>query len=182
MLPVELVHAWDVFLIFVIPFGGGIPVGVLVGHEKGLSWPELSAIYFVSDLALAVVFELLLIGIVAWARHSQGARLWLQAMRQAFHKTLSSYGVNPGPFALVLISFGVDPMTGRTAARAARHGFVTGWMIAITGDMFFFWVLLASTLWLNGILGNGTWTAVIIMTAMFLIPYLIRRFRERQRA
>jgi hypothetical protein len=40
-------------------------------------------------------------------------------------------------------------MTGRAAAKAAGHGFLPGWAIAITGDMIYFVVLMASTLWLQ---------------------------------
>lgn len=101
-----------------------------------------------------------------------------QAFKASMLKTTSKYGVNPGPFTLILISFGVDPMTGRTAALFAGHGFVTGWILAITGDMFFFWLIMGSTLWLNSILGNGTWTAIIIMVLMFVGPGLFRRIKS----
>jgi len=47
-------------------------------------------------------------------------------------------GTGAGPFALVMIAFGVDPMTGRATALAAGHGFVTGWALAIAGDMLYF--------------------------------------------
>ena len=78
---------------------------------------------------------------------------------------------------LVMIAFGVDPMTGRAAAKAAGHGFLAGWTVAIAGDMIFFSIVAASTLCLNSVLGDGTWTAIIIMFAMMFIPPLIRRFK-----
>ncbi len=76
---------------------------------------------------------------------------------------------------LIMIAFGVDPMTGRAAALAQGHGFITGWAVAIAGDMIFFSLIMASTLWLNDYLGDGTWAAVIIMMLMLVIPPLIRR-------
>jgi len=60
------------------------------------------------------------------------------------------------------------------------HGFFAGWAIAITGDMFYFALIMVSTLWLNSILGNGTWTTIIIMAGMFILPELIKRWRERR--
>lgn len=76
-----------------------------------------------------------------------------------------------------MIAFGVDPMTGRSVARAAGHGFIMGWMFAIAGDMLYFGVLMVSTLWLNGILGDGTWTTIIILAAMMIVPWLIKKIR-----
>jgi hypothetical protein len=90
---------------------------------------------------------------------------------------MAHYGNRTGPLALVLISFGVDPMTGRAAARSAGHGFVTGWLIAITGDMFFFSLLMISTLWLNNILGDGTLTMFIILGVMIGWPYVFRKIK-----
>ena len=81
-----------------------------------------------------------------------------------------------------MISFGVDPMTGRAAALGAGYGFIGGWLIAIAGDMIFFVILMVSTLWLNSVLGDGTWAAVIIMAVMFGVPMLWRWFRARSKS
>jgi low temperature requirement protein LtrA len=48
-------------------------------------------------------------------------------------------------------------------------------MLAILGDMLFFALLMASTLWLHGILGDGTWATVAIMVVMIGVPYVIKR-------
>ncbi len=83
-----------------------------------------------------------------------------------------------GPLALITVAFGVDPMTGRAVAAAVGHGFILGWMFAIAGDMIYFGLIMASTLWLNNILGDGTWTTVIILVLMMVVPSLIPRFRQ----
>ena len=57
--------------------------------------------------------------------------------------------------------------------------FVTGWLIAICGDMIYFLILMISTLWLNSILGDGTLTMIIILVAMIALPSIIRRVRGR---
>lgn len=170
---------FEVFSLFIIPVGGGIPAGVLLAKSKGLPIPLTMALYFVSDVLLACVFEPLMLLLLHLGKKSQGFTRFVDAVKGTMNQSIMRYGVNPGPFTLVLISFGVDPMTGRVAAHAAGHRFITGWLIAITGDMIFFSVIMASTLWLNSILGDGTWTAVIILAFMFVVPPLIRKLRQK---
>jgi hypothetical protein len=167
--------AWEVFVLFSIPIGGGIPAGVLLARSRGIDWQVMLILYFISDVLLALLFEPLVL-LVNWAgKRSRALAKALEALRKSTNKTISKYGV--GPFSLITISFGIDPMTGRTAALAAGHGFISGWTLAILGDMLFFTLLMGSTLWLNNILGDGTWTAVIIMVAMVVVPALVRRLR-----
>ena len=81
-----------------------------------------------------------------------------------------------GPLGLILVSFSVDPMTGRAAAAAAGHGFVPGWALAITGDMFYFAMLMVSTLWLDDVLGNERWTIGLMLLVTLFLPTLLRRW------
>ncbi len=173
----SLTNAWDVFLLFVIPIGGGIPAGVVLAQSKGIGWMSMLLLYFVSDILLAFLFEPLMMLFIYGSKRSKFLANLGDAIKKSTSRTISGYGSKPGPFLLVTIAFGVDPMTGRAAAMAAGHGFISGWAIAILGDMFFFGVVMASTIWLNNILGDGTWAAVIIMVAMMVIPSLVRRFR-----
>ena len=170
---------YDVFLLFLIPIGGGIPAGVILAQSRSIHWPTIMALYFVSDVVLALIFEPVVL-LLRWAgtRYPHIARL-NAAIKASTHLMISKYQVSAGPIALILLAFGVDPMTGRTAALAVGHGFIVGWLLAIIGDMIFFTAIMASTLWLNNILGDGTWTAVIIMVAMLVIPALVRYLRKR---
>ncbi len=177
----ELSNAWQVLRIFILPIGAGIPGGVLRAKELGYSWPMMTALYFLSDLLLALVFEPVMLLVIAISKRSERVARFRQVLRLSMERTTRDYGTRLGPFALVMIAFGVDPMTGRAAAAANGHGFLSGWMLAIMGDMIFFSILMISTLWLNSILGDGTWTTLIILALMFIIPPLVRRFRERNR-
>lgn len=168
------------FLLFTIPIGGGIPAGVVLAQSRGVGWIAMSVLYFFSDIVLACVFEPVMKAILHATKDSPFMIRFREKMKENTAKTIASFGAKPGPFMLILIAFGVDPMTGRAAALAQGHGFITGWIIAITGDMIFFGVVMASTLWLNSVLGDGTWTAIIIMVLMLGIPALIRRFRKPQ--
>lgn len=168
----------DVFLLFAIPVGGGIPAGVLLAKSRNVDWLTMTALYFVSDVLLAILFEPLMMAFVWIARHIKFLARLQEALKQSTHRTIAGYGASPGPFMLVMIAFGVDPMTGRAAAMAAGHGFLAGWAIAILGDMFFFGIIAISTLCLDNILGDGTWTAIIIMVAMLAVPALVKRFKK----
>ena len=175
----HLTHLWEVFMLFTIPVGGGIPAGVILADGYGITPATMAVLYFFSDIALAIVFEPIMRGFALLSRHSQLLTRFSESLKKSTARTMSNYGTKPGPFLLIMIAFGVDPMTGRAAALAHGHGFITGWAIAITGDMIFFTLIMASTLWLNNYLGDGTWTAVIIMTLMLSVPPLIRLIRRR---
>jgi hypothetical protein len=172
--------SWGVLWLFLIPFGGGIPSGVLFGQSHGVGWPLLEVLYFVSDVILACLFEPAMILFLRAARRRPRLAHATEAMRVAVLRTTELYGTTGGPFTLILIAFGLDPMTGRAAAAAAGHGFVAGWTFAIAGDMIYFTFIMASTLWLNSILGDGRVTTAAILVLMFVAPLLIRRWKERR--
>ena len=170
--------AWDVLVLFLIPIGGGIPGGVLLGKSRNIGWQELAAIYFVSDVILACVFEPVMLGVIHAGKRSQFIAKFIEAMRTSTKLTVARYGTKLSPLALIGISFGVDPMTGRAVAAAAGHGFITGWLLAIVGDMFYFALIMASTLWLGSVLGDGTAATVVILVLMMVVPLLIRKGRQ----
>ena len=174
----KLVDWWDVLLLYLIPVGGGIPAGVVLAKNRGLEWPIMMLLYFISDVILACVFDPL-----TWFFVWLGKKvLWLgrfnQLLKASTERSVARYKHYTNPFYLIMVSFGVDPMTGRAAALAVGHGFLTGWAIAIAGDMIFFTVIMASTLWLNSLLGDGTWAVMMIMLFMFFGPALVRRVRS----
>lgn len=171
-------HFWKVLILFLVPIGGGIPAGVLLGRSYGMAWPIMMFLYFISDVILACLFEPIMYLFMRIGKNIPFVVRFSEAFKVMVKKTTENFGNSTGPFALILIAFGMDPMTGRAAAIAAGHGFVSGWMIAIAGDMIYFTLLMASTLWLNNIIGDGTTTTLIIFALMMLIPFLIRRFRN----
>ncbi len=178
--PYTLTHLWEVLLLFLIPIGGGIPAGVLLAQKFNFYWPVMMLLYFISDLILACAFEPMLILFIRIARNVPRLARFSELFKEALKKTTAIYGNSSGVFALIMIAFGVDPMTGRAVAVAAGHGFIAGWMIAIAGDMLYFTLLMVSTIWLNGLLGDGTWTMMIILACMMIIPLLIRKFKSNK--
>ena len=172
-----------VLLLFLLPVGGGIPAGVLLAQSKGLPWTLTAGLYFASDVALALAFEPLLRGLVALARRVPFLARFREAMKEAMARSTTAFGApGAGPVALVMIAFGADPMTGRSAALAAGHGFLAGWAFAIAGDMLYFAVVALATLRLNAWLKHPEATVWIILGAMFILPMLVRRIRQGRRA
>jgi len=174
-------NAWEVLVLFLIPVGGGIPAGVLLARSRNIVWPEMMFLYFISDVILACLFEPLMLAAISLGKHSHFLSKVAESLKAWTKKTATQYGASVGPFALIMIAFGADPMTGRTAALGAGHGFVTGWALAIAGDMLYFTVLMVSTLWLSQVLGDGTMVTLIILVGMMVVPILVRKIRDKLR-
>jgi hypothetical protein len=171
-----------VLLLFLIPIGGGIPAGVLLAQAKGLAWTTTAALYLLSDLILAVAFEPVLRVLLWLASKSAFLTRVGAAMREATARTLAPYaGTVTGPLGLVLVAFGVDPMTGRAAALAAGYGPFLGWAFAIMGDMLYYAVVALATLKLHALVGNPEVAVAGVLLAMMLVPVLVRRVRGRIR-
>ncbi len=166
-----------VLTLFLIPVGGGIPAGVLLASRSGLTWPVTAAIYFVSDVILALVFEPILL-LLAWiGRHVPVIARAGAAAAGAMERTAARH-IGAGPFTLVLVAFGIDPMTGRAAALASGHGFVVGWAIAIAGDMLYYAVIAFTTLQLRAYIDNPDLVMVVVLVAMIAVPMVVRRVRR----
>lgn len=171
----------SVLKLFIIPVGGGIPAGVLLASAKGLAWPIVTALYLVSDIFLALAFEPVLRLLAAIMGRIPLLARFGAALKAATARSAAHFGgTGAGPVSLIMISFGVDPMTGRATALAAGHGFIAGWAFAIAGDMLYFGVIALSTLRLNAYIRDPNTTMLIILGAMFGVPYLVRYFRSAQ--
>src|SRR5919198_3507251 len=163
--------AWGAFLLFLFPIGGGIPTGVLVARAGGVSPPITALLYFFSDVIMAFPTEPMLI-FLRWLgkRVPPIGRLGARLARFTGQTGLRDGGKR-GPLGLILVSLTLDPTAGRAAAAAAGHGFVPGWTIAIIGDMIYFVLLMASTLWVSSVVGDDRVTLGAVLIAMWLVPF-----------
>lgn len=145
------------------------------------AWPITTGLYLVSDMVLAIVFEPVLRLLAAVAGKVPFLARFSAALKAATARSVAHFsGTGAGPLALVMIAFGVDPMTGRATALAAGHGFLAGWAIAIAGDMLYFAVIALTTLRLNSYFRDPNTTMLIVLGAMFVVPILVRHFRSTQ--
>jgi hypothetical protein len=167
-----------VLLLFLLPVGGGIPAGVLLAQAKGFGWPLAAGLYFASDVLLALAFEPILRLLMAFGGRVPFLVRLGAALKVAMARSAAPFGgTGAGPIALILVAFGVDPMTGRATALAAGHGFLSGWALAIAGDMLYYAVIAVTTLRLNTYIRNPNLTVMVVMGAMILLPMAVRRLR-----
>jgi hypothetical protein len=170
-----------VLKLFLLPVGGGIPAGVLLARAQGLAWPLTTGLYLVSDVVLAIAFEPFLRLLAALGGKIPLLARLCAALKAGTARSVAHFsGTSTGPLTLVMIAFGVDPMTGRATALAAGHGFLTGWAFAIAGDMLYFAVIALTTLRLNAYFRDPNTTMMIVLGAMFVVPMLVRYFRSRR--
>jgi len=170
-----------VLKLFLLPVGGGIPAGVLLARANGLAWPVTTGLYLVSDMVLALAFEPILQLLAALGRKVPFIARLSAALKAATARSVAHFsGTSSGPLTLVMIAFGVDPMTGRATALAAGHGFLAGWAFAIAGDMLYFAVIALTTLRLNSYFRDPNTTMLVVLGAMFAVPILVRYFRPTQ--
>jgi hypothetical protein len=177
----SLSNLLSVLKLFLIPVGGGIPAGVLLAQTKGIAWPVTTLLYLVSDVMLAIAFEPVLRVIAVICGKIRFLARVSAVLKATTARSVSHFsGTGAGPVGLIMIAFGVDPMTGRATAHAAGHGFLTGWAIAIAGDMLYFAVIAITTLRLNTYFKDPTTTMMIILAVMFSVPIIVRRIHSRQ--
>jgi hypothetical protein len=154
-------------------------MGVLMARDSGLSPLATAGVYFVSDLLLAVTNEPFL-ALLRWL--SKRIEV-LARVGRIFGRLTGSAGLKEGgvrgPLGLILVSFMISMTTGRAAAAASGHGFFTGWGLAIIGDMAYFGLLMATTLWVSSIFGDDRLTIGAVLIATWVLPLVIRRLRRR---
>ncbi len=168
-----------VLKLFLLPVGGGIPAGVLLARAQGLTWPVIGGLYLVSDLVLALAFEPILRFLAALGGSVPFLARLTIALKGVTARSVSHFGgTGAGPLTLVMIAFGVDPMTGRATALAAGHGFIAGWAFALAGDMLYFAVIALATLRLNSYFRDPNSTMLVVLGMMFVVPLLVRSFRS----
>jgi hypothetical protein len=173
-----------VFLLFCLPpISGGLPMGVLMARDTGMSPLTTAGVYFVSDLLLAVTNEPML-ALLRWLskRIELLARIGRTFGRLTGSAGLQERGVR-GPLGLILVSFMISMTTGRAAAAASGHGFFSGWTLAIVGDMAYFGLLMVTTLWVSSVFGDDRLTIGVMLVATWvLLPFVFRRLRQRSAA
>lgn len=170
-------HGWvGVLLLFCVPGGVGIPSGVLLGKHDGIGPLLTTILYFVSDVLLACVFEPLLVWLGAMSHRRPRLARAGAAMRVAIERTMPP-GSFVGPTGVVLMGFGMGLAFGRALGAALGYALVPSWLLTIGGDMIFYVIGMASTLWFEGMLGDPRKAALGGLIVMLVVSALVRRWR-----
>ena len=123
-----------------------------MARDSGLNPFQTAGLYLASDVLLAVVCEPLLILLrwesrrVVWLAEL-GARLKHMSTTTGFRS-----GRVRGPLGLVLFSFVIGPAPARALSETAGYRPISGWALAIVGDMLYFGLGMAATLTMAGVL------------------------------
>jgi hypothetical protein len=177
--PMGWPHGWyGVLLLFCIPGGAGIPPGVLLGDRDGLDPLAMAALYFASDVVLAaVLFEPLLQLLALASRRVPALARAGHVLLVAITRTMPA-GSAAGPAGVVFTAFGAGLPFGRAIAAAAGYRLVRGWLLSIGGDMLYFALGMASTLWFRGVIGDPRMAALAALAVMLVVPLALRRVRR----
>jgi hypothetical protein len=165
-------------VLFCVPVGGGIPFGVIMARNAGLNPAATALLYMASDVVLAFFIEPVLV-LLRWQSQRVPA---LRQVGATFERLTGTAGLkgegSQGPLGLILLAFALDPIAGRAAAAAAGHGAVAGWVLAIAGDMLYFGLLMATTLWVSSVFGNDRVTIGAVIIGTWVLGLAITRIRR----
>jgi hypothetical protein len=171
-------HGWyGVLVLFCIPGGVGIPPGVLLGHHDGIGVVLMTTLYFLSDVVLAFVFEPVLQVLAIVSRAVPRVERACRAVLGLVMRTMPA-GSLAGPTGVMVTAFGAGLPFGRALAAAAGYGLVTGWLLSIAGDMVYYAIGMASTLWFDGLFGDQRIAAFAGLVVMLAVPIVLRRVRR----
>ncbi len=143
--------AFEVLMLFFLPWGPGAPARILVARQTGLGPVATTALYLLSDVLTAFVLEPL----AQWA--GQQSSRWPR-LAAAFRRLGQVSGgvaaqLFPGragvAAGLALFSFTTDLYTAGIASRAVPAHRALAWVAVIAGDMAWFLIILATTLGLT---------------------------------
>jgi hypothetical protein len=175
--------AFGVFLVFATQIGAGIPIGVVMARDAGLSPAIMALLYLASDVVLTVVTEPMLLAL----RWLSPRVAFIAALGNRLSRLSGAAGLSQGrvkgPLGLILFSFVFAPAPARAASEAAGHGVISGWTLAIIGDMIYFGVIAASTLAVISIFGDSNRLAIApIIVLAWLLPMAVQRLRREPTA
>ena len=165
------------FLVFASQIGAGIPIGVIMARDSGLNLYETAGLYLASDLLWALICEPLLM-LLRW----EGRRVvWLADLGTRLRNMSSASGLRSGrirgPLGLVSFSFVFGPAPARALSETAGHGPLSGWTLAIIGDMLYFSLAMAATLLVIHVFGDDRLAIGPLVIGIWLLPVLLPQLR-----
>ena len=179
---VVLAGAWPrgwsgVLLLFCLPMGVGVPPGVLLAQHDGLDVASTTALYVLSDVLMAtVLFEPMLRLLVLASRRVPALERFGRTLLVATTRLLPADSI-AGPTGVVLTGFGGGLPFGRALGAGMGYGLATSWLLTMAGDLLYFTLGMASTLWFQGLFGDPRTAVLAALAVMLIVPLALRRLR-----
>jgi hypothetical protein len=165
------------FLVFLTQIGAGIPIGVIMARDSGLNPFQTAGLYLASDVLLALICEPLLM-LLRWESRRV---VWLAELGARLKHMSTTTGLRSGrvrgPLGLVLFSFVIGPAAARALSETVGYRPVSGWSLAILGDMLYFGLAMAATLLVIHIFGDNRLAIAPLALGVWLLPLLLPRLR-----
>lgn len=165
------------FLVFLTQIGAGIPIGVIMARDSGLNPFQTAGLYLASDVLLALICEPLLM-LLRWESRRV---VWLAELGARLKHMSTTTGLRSGrvrgPLGLVLFSFVIGPAAARALSETVGYRSVSGWSLAILGDMLYFGLAMAATLLVIHIFGDNRLAIAPLALGVWLLPLLLPRLR-----
>ena len=172
-----------VFLLFWAPVGPGIPAGVLLAHYLRVPPPVTFGLYALSDTLAALILH----PVYTWLRtHGRrrpvirriGQRVLAFAMlgtRRPTAEEVRDGRLAPTLFRIATVGFGVDIYTAGALASGLPIPRLPGWAAALTGDLLWFAVLLASSVVAAQLIDDDRVVSVVVIAVALLAQPIARR-------
>lgn len=170
-----------VFALFWAPVGPGIPAGVLLARHIPLPPIITFGLYAITDLFAVVVCHPLFVALRRHGRkvptfHAFGRRLLQLAMLGVPRSALrGDRRLAPALLRIGTVGFGVDIYTGGLLATGLPNAKLAGWAAALTGDLLWFALLLASSIAAASIIDDDRFVGIVVIVAMIVISKLGQR-------
>lgn len=173
--------AFEVLMLFFLPWGPGAPAGILVARQAGLGPLATTVLYLLSDVLTALVLEPL--ARQAARQSSRWPRLAAAFRRMGQVSGGVAAQLFPGragvAAGLALFSFTTDLYTAGIASRAVPAHRALAWAAVIAGDMVWFLIILATTLGLTRLFPDDRLVFGGVLLIGLATSALVRRLGRR---
>ena len=173
-----------VFALFWAPVGPGIPAGVLLARHIPLSPMVTFSLYAVSDVLGALVCHPIFLLLRRAGRRLPRLR-WLGRRMMGFAMmgvpaeggdARNAPTLAPALSRIATVGFGADVYTGGLLATGLAVPRLAGWAAAIAGDLFWFALLLGTSIVAASVATDDRFIGLVVVLAMIFIPRIARRF------
>ncbi|HVB96154.1 MAG TPA: hypothetical protein VNG11_00340 [Chloroflexota bacterium] len=164
-----------VFVVFLLPWGPGAPVGIVLARKDGVSPALTILLYVLSDVVTAFILDPLVRQLQSRGERSEFGRRLLGSFNKLGRLTQVSSGRFGLPFSLFIFTFATDFFTASVVSLGLPLGRVVAWLAIIAGDVIWFLIIFAASIGFASFLSDDRVLFIATMAFGLIVPALIRR-------